>query len=144
MISLCERNMEKRRMIGWLKNMKGWGKEFSMWEGRMISIFGREVGEYPDMEGQDDLPVWEKKSLQRETQGIPYGRGEDNLLSGREEGRDHNMEEGRMTSPVHCNENSIFVFLFWALHSLSPNFHSHVCVSDYYIPRIGLHISRSK
>ncbi len=38
---------------------------------------------------------------------------------------------------VHCNENHIYVFLVWELHSLSPNFHIHVPVSDLYIPRIG-------
>ncbi len=41
---------------------------------------------------------------------------------------------------LHCNENSIYVFLFWKLRSLSPNFHLHVSVSDLYIPRIGPHI----
>jgi hypothetical protein len=38
-------------------------------------------------------------------------------------------------------ENPIYVFLFWELRSLSPNFHIHVSVSDLYIPRIGPHIS---
>ncbi len=60
----------------------------------MISIFGREVGEYPEI-------LFERRNpYRRETEGIPYGRGEDNILCGREEGRDHNMEEGRMISPV--------------------------------------------
>ncbi len=45
---------------------------------------------------------------------------------------------------LHCNENTIYVFLFWELHSLSPNFHIHVPVSDLYIPRIGPHISCSR
>jgi hypothetical protein len=40
----------------------------------------------------------------------------------------------------HCNENPIYVFLFWELRVLSPNFHIHVSVSDLYIPRIGPHI----
>jgi hypothetical protein len=42
----------------------------------------------------------------------------------------------------HCNENPIYVFLFWELQGLnSPNFHIHVFVSDLYISRIGpLHI----
>jgi hypothetical protein len=40
----------------------------------------------------------------------------------------------------HCNENPIYVFLFWELHGLSPNFHIHVSVSDLYIPGIGPHI----
>jgi hypothetical protein len=29
----------------------------------------------------------------------------------------------------HCKENPIYVFLFWELHGLSPNFHIHVAVS---------------
>jgi hypothetical protein len=51
------------------------------------------------------------------------------------------------TCPVfalHCNENSIYVFLFWELRGLSPNFHIHVSVSDLYIPNIGPHISCSR
>jgi hypothetical protein len=40
---------------------------------------------------------------------------------------------------VHCNENPIYVFLFWELRGLSPNFHIHVSVSDLYSPRIGPH-----
>ncbi len=32
---------------------------------------------------------------------------------------------------------SIYVFLFWELRGLSPNFHIHVLLSDLYIPRIG-------
>jgi hypothetical protein len=40
---------------------------------------------------------------------------------------------------IHCNENSIYVFLFWELCGLSPNFHIHLSVSDLYIPRIGSH-----
>ena len=42
---------------------------------------------------------------------------------------------------AHCNENPIYVFLFWELRGLSPNFHIHVYVSDLYITRIGPHIS---
>jgi hypothetical protein len=45
---------------------------------------------------------------------------------------------------MHCYENPIYVFLFWELRGLSPNFHIHVSVSDLYIPRIGPHISCSK
>jgi hypothetical protein len=45
---------------------------------------------------------------------------------------------------VHCNENPTYVFLFWELRRLSPNFHTHVSVSDLYIPRIGPHISCSR
>ncbi len=44
----------------------------------------------------------------------------------------------------HCNENRIYVFLFWELRDLSPNFHIHVSVGDLYIPRIGPHISCSR
>ncbi len=40
---------------------------------------------------------------------------------------------------LHCNENPIYVFLFWELRGLSPNFHIHVSVSDLYILRIGPH-----
>jgi hypothetical protein len=40
----------------------------------------------------------------------------------------------------HCNENPIYVFLFWVLRGLSPNFHIYVSMSDLYIPRIGPHI----
>ncbi len=43
---------------------------------------------------------------------------------------------------IHCNENPVYVFLFWELRGLNPNFHSHV--SDLYSPRIGLHISSSR
>jgi hypothetical protein len=45
---------------------------------------------------------------------------------------------------THCDENAIYVFLFWELLGLSPNFHIHVSVSDLYIPRIGPHISCSR
>jgi hypothetical protein len=31
----------------------------------------------------------------------------------------------------HCNENPIYVFLFWEMRSLSPNFHNHVYVSGF-------------
>jgi hypothetical protein len=41
---------------------------------------------------------------------------------------------------LHCNENPIYVFPEKELHGLSPNFHIHVSVSDFYIPRIGPHI----
>ncbi len=42
---------------------------------------------------------------------------------------------------LHCNENCIYIFLFWELHGLSHNFHIHVSVSDLCIPGIGPHIS---
>jgi hypothetical protein len=31
---------------------------------------------------------------------------------------------------VHCNENPIYVFLFWELRGHSTNFHIHVSVSN--------------
>jgi hypothetical protein len=37
---------------------------------------------------------------------------------------------------VHCNENPIYIFLFWELRGLSPKFHIHLSVNDLYIPRI--------
>jgi hypothetical protein len=42
---------------------------------------------------------------------------------------------------THCKENPFYVFLFWELRGLSPNFHIRVSVSDFYIPIIGPHIS---
>ncbi len=45
---------------------------------------------------------------------------------------------------AHCNENPIYVFLFWELRCFSPNFHIHVSVSNLYSPRIVLHISSSR
>ncbi len=33
---------------------------------------------------------------------------------------------------MHCKENPIYVFLFWELRGLSPNFHIHLSVSDLY------------
>jgi hypothetical protein len=44
------------------------------------------------------------------------------------------------SSNPHCNENSIYVFLFWELRGLSPNFHIHMSVSNLYISRIVPHI----
>jgi hypothetical protein len=41
---------------------------------------------------------------------------------------------------LHCNENPIYLFLFWELRGLSPNFHIQVFVSDLYIPRNSPHI----
>jgi hypothetical protein len=36
----------------------------------------------------------------------------------------------------HCKGNPFYVFLFWELRSLSPNFHIHVSVNDvlYIVP----------
>jgi hypothetical protein len=49
------------------------------------------------------------------------------------------------TSPkkLHCNGNSVYIFLFWELRGLSPNFHI-LSVNDLYISRIGPHISSSR
>ncbi len=41
---------------------------------------------------------------------------------------------------VHFNENPIYVFLFWELRGLSPNFRIHVSVHNLYIPRMRPHI----
>jgi hypothetical protein len=41
---------------------------------------------------------------------------------------------------VHCNENPIYVFLFWEFRGINLNFHIHVSVSNLYILRIGPHI----
>ncbi len=46
--------------------------------------------------------------------------------------------------PLHCNGNTVYIFLFWELHGLGPNFHIHVSVSNLYIPRINPHISSSR
>jgi hypothetical protein len=54
------------------------------------------------------------------------------------------VEVPLVESRLHCNGNSIYVFLFWELRGLSPNFHIHVSVNDLYIPRIGPHISSSR
>jgi hypothetical protein len=31
---------------------------------------------------------------------------------------------------LYCNENPIYVYLFWELYGHNPNFHIHVSVSD--------------
>jgi hypothetical protein len=40
----------------------------------------------------------------------------------------------RVVKTMHCNENPIYVFLFWELRGLNPNFHIHVSVSAYIFP----------
>ncbi len=35
---------------------------------------------------------------------------------------------------LHCNKNPIYVLVFWELRRLSPNFHIHVSLSDFYFP----------
>jgi hypothetical protein len=37
---------------------------------------------------------------------------------------------------AHCNEIPIYVFFFWELRGLSPNFYIHVSECDLYISRI--------
>ncbi len=59
---------------------------------------------------------------------------------GTHEGNRHN---GVHCTP-HCNGNSVYIFLFWELRGLSPNFHIHEPVSDLCIPWIGPHISSSR
>ena len=41
---------------------------------------------------------------------------------------------------AHCNNSPVYVFLFWELRGLSPNFHIHGSVSDLYVPMICPHI----
>jgi hypothetical protein len=43
----------------------------------------------------------------------------------------------RLTAGLHCKEDPIYVFPEIKLHTLVPNFHIHVSVSDLYIPMIG-------
>jgi hypothetical protein len=43
-------------------------------------------------------------------------------------------------SPIHCNENAIYVFPEKELRGLSSNFYIYVSVSDLYIHRIRTHI----
>ncbi len=51
------------------------------------------------------------------------------------------MPKIRLLFILHCNENPIYVFIFWELCGLSPNFHIHVSVSDLYIHRFGPNMS---
>ena len=55
--------------------------------------------------------------------------------------RKHTLSRWKL---LHCNDNTIYIFLFWELRGLSSNFHIHVSVCDLYIPRIGPHISSSR
>jgi hypothetical protein len=45
-------------------------------------------------------------------------------------------EQSVLGAGAHCNSNRIYVFLFWELRGLSPNFYIHVSVSDLYIPTL--------
>jgi hypothetical protein len=47
------------------------------------------------------------------------------------------LRKKSLVKAAHCKENPIYVFHFWELCRLSPNFRIHVSVSDLYIPRIG-------
>jgi hypothetical protein len=44
-----------------------------------------------------------------------------------------------LPSRLHCNENPIYVVLFWKLRGLSPNFYIYVSVSDLYFPIGSVH-----
>jgi hypothetical protein len=46
----------------------------------------------------------------------------------------------RLHFKLHCNKNPIYIFPEKELRGLSPNFNTHVSVSDLYISRIGPHI----
>ncbi len=57
----------------------------------------------------------------------------------------HPQQEGHQDQPRLQEEYRLRVIpfmysLFWELRGLSPNFHIHVSVSDFDIPRIGPHI----
>jgi hypothetical protein len=54
------------------------------------------------------------------------------------------LQKSQQSWALHCKGNSVYVFLFWDVRGLSPNFYIHVSVSDLYIPRIGPHISSSR
>jgi hypothetical protein len=44
---------------------------------------------------------------------------------------------------MHCNGNSVYMFLFWEWRGLGPGFRIHVSLGGLYVPGIGLHISSS-
>ncbi len=46
------------------------------------------------------------------------------------EGGGHSNGSKSECSALNCNENPIYVFLFWELRVLSPNFHIHASVSN--------------
>jgi hypothetical protein len=47
----------------------------------------------------------------------------------------------KLTVPIQqCNDNPIYLFPEKQLSGLLPNFHIHVSVSDFYIPRIGTYV----
>jgi hypothetical protein len=49
--------------------------------------------------------------------------------------REHTNDER-----THCNENPIYVFLFWELRSLNPSFHIYVSVYAIYLFQGSVHI----
>jgi len=51
------------------------------------------------------------------------------------------QQQQKLSRLLHCNGISVYIFLFWEMRGLSPNFHIHVSMSNLYIPRIGPHIS---
>jgi hypothetical protein len=61
------------------------------------------------------------------------------LAKGGIRGFDNNKKA--LSALLHCKENSTYVFLFWELRGLSPNFHIHLSMSHLYIPRISPYIS---
>jgi hypothetical protein len=81
--------------------------------------------------------------LQR-TYGIKDKEEREDIGEQGKQERQGNRRRKRGKRGTHCNENPIYVFLFWELRDLSPNFHIHVSVRDLYIPRIGPHISCSR
>ncbi len=77
MISLCGRNMEKGRMIGY---------SLYMWGRRKGILYVRGENDLHFWEGSGRVPIWREGMIflferrnpyRRKTAGIPYGRGED-------------------------------------------------------------------
>jgi hypothetical protein len=54
------------------------------------------------------------------------------------------LSSSRLSQQHTATKIPFMYFSFWELRRLSPNFHIHVFVSDFYIPMIGLHISYSR
>jgi hypothetical protein len=58
------------------------------------------------------------------------------------------IEASTAASPevrLHCNDNFVYVFLFWEWRGLIPKIpHSCVCERYMYVPRICPHISSSR
>ncbi len=92
---------------------------------------GIELG--PGFQQADALPTEPRRTINWAT---PHHLGQPGVQKN-EEWDSH----GRLELGMHCNENPIYVFLFWEMRtrSLNPNFHIHVSLPDLYIPRIGPH-----